>query len=210
MSKEYTAYPLAWPAGWPRHDPAWRVESRFGRRNQGWTGRRPPSVAEGTSFIFAELKRMAVEDWSVVISTNIELRLDGLPYSNRRDPEDSGAAVYWTGFDDRKKHVLACDKYKSVGENLYAIGKTIEATRGIERWGSVTAEQAFSGYVALSERTGPSCWEILGIPPESTEEQILTAYRRKAMAAHPDQGGNTDAFQAVVAAKDMALQLRDA
>jgi len=85
-----------------------------------------------------------------------------LPRSDRRAPQDPGAAVYWRNGD--KKLVLACDKYTSVGENLYAIGKTIEATRGIERWGAVTAEQAFAG-------------------------------------------GDAEQFAAVVAAKDVALQL---
>lgn len=166
---------------------------------------RRPSVAQGSSVVLAELKRMGIGDWHVVISTNVELRLDGLPRSDRRDPVDPGVAVYWR--DGDKKRVLACDKYHSVGENLYAIGKTIEATRAIERWGSVTAEQAFAGYVALNEKTGPSCWEILGIEPTSSEQQILDAYRRKARETHPDHNGTSEAFSAVVSAKDTALQL---
>src|SRR5919106_4898123 len=175
MSREYTAYPLSWPAGWPRHQT--RFHSRFGH----WNAR--PTVALGSRFVINELRRMGVPDYKIAISTNVELRLDGLPYSNRREPRDPGAAVYWTTTKG-KKQVLACDKYVSAGENLYAIGKTIEATRGIERWGAVTAEQAFAGYVALEEKTEPSCWELLDIPPQSTEQQILDAYRRKVRAAH--------------------------
>lgn len=197
MSREYSSYPLSWPTGWPRHNV--RAQSRFGH----WNNR--PSVAAGSRFILEELRRMGVSDVNVVISTNIELRLDGLPRSDRRTPTDPGAAVYWR--DGDKRLVLACDKYSSVGENLYAIGKTIEATRGIERWGAVTAEQAFAGYVALNEKTGPSCWEILDIGENSTEQQIMDAYRRQARFAHPDNGGTAEAFTAVVAAKDMALQL---
>jgi hypothetical protein len=151
---------------------------------------------------------MGIPDYSIVISTNVELRRDGLPYSHRREPSDPGAAVYWR--DGDKKLVLACDKYVSVGENLYAIGKTIEATRAIERWGAVTAEQAFAGYVALNEKTQPSCWEVLDIPASSNEQQILDAYRRRARATHPDVlggGGSAEKFAAVVQAKDTALQL---
>jgi hypothetical protein len=175
---------------------------------------RRPSVAAGSSFILDELRRMGVGDFNVVISTNIELRLDGLPRSDRRTPDDPGAAVYWR--DGDKRLVLACDKYSTVGENLYAIGKTIEATRGIERWGAVTAEQAFAGYVALNEKTGPSCWEVLGIQPFAPNSQwtpkvqenvIMDAYRRKARETHPDHGGSSTEFSAVVAAKDTALQL---
>ncbi|MFL6228071.1 MAG: J domain-containing protein, partial [Pyrinomonadaceae bacterium] len=176
---EYNAYPLSWPLGWPRH--AVRIRSRFGKWNA------PPSVAQGAKKVLAELKRMGVDDHAVVISTNIELRLDGLPRSDRRAPTDPGAAVYFRLWNDQRK-VLACDKYVTVGDNLYAIGLTIEATRGIERWGSVTVEQAFAGYVALEEKTTKSCWEVLGIPApdapglnqQNRENAVLDAYRRKA------------------------------
>lgn len=146
---------------------------------------------------------MGVPDFHVVISSNLELRLDGLPYSNRRDPSDPGAAVYWR--DGDRRLVLACDKWSTVGENLYTIGKTIEATRAIERWGAVTTEQAFAGYTALPERTGPSCWEVLGVAPAATEPEILAAWRSKVKTAHPDAGGSTEAFNALNAAKDIAL-----
>jgi hypothetical protein len=202
--KQVNAYPLSWPAGWPRKNV--HIESRFGHNN------RRPSVALGSSKVFEELKRMGVQDWAVVISTNVELRLDGLPRSDRREPSDPGAAVYFKL--NKQDKVLACDKYRTVGENLYAIGCTIEATRAIERWGSVTVEQAFAGYIALEEKTGPSCWDVLGIPPiegprnAQKEQVIMDAYRRKCRETHPDkEGGSPEAFDAVVKAKDMALQL---
>src|SRR4051812_38337857 len=149
---------------------------------------------------------MGVQDFNVVISTNVELRLDGLPRSDRRNPVDPGAAVYFKL--KGKQKVLACDKYGTVGENLYAIGLTIEATRGIERWGSVTTEQAFAGYIALEAKTGPSCWDVLGIPPviapglsrENRANHIMDAYRRKARETHPDNGGSPEAFDEVVKA----------
>lgn len=196
---EYTAYPLSWPIGWPRNTT--RVRSRFG------TYWKKPSVALARDTVINELRRMNVADWRVVISTNITLRRDGLPYSNQREPDDTGAAVYWKDAKD-KQLVLACDKYDTVGDNLYAIGKTIEATRAITRWGSVTAEQAFAGYAKLNEKTGPSCWEVLNLTPNATEQSILDAYRRRARETHPDhEGGSSEAFSAVVAAKDTALQL---
>lgn len=206
---EYTAYPLSWPFGWPRNRT--RVRSRFG------TYWKKPSVAQARGVVIQELRRFGVVDWNVIISTNVQLRRDGLPYSNQREPDDTGVAVYWKD-GKGKQLVLACDKYDTVGDNLYAIGKTMEATRGIERWGSVTAEQAFAGYAKLPEKTGPSCWEILGIPPltveagkkdpDKMEYTVLDAYRRKARETHPDrEGGSSEAFAAVVAAKDIALQL---
>ena len=208
---EQTAYPLSWPIGWKRNTT--RVRSRFGKWNA------PPSVSAATRFVLDELRRMGVGDWHVVISTNLELRNDGLPYSNRRPPSDPGAAVYFQL--NGKKKVLACDKYQTVGENLYAIGLTIEATRGIERWGSVTTEQAFAGYVALQEKTEDNCWEVLCMPPIQWKSQpvlpqarevaqiaIMEAWRRKVKLAHPDVlGGSSEEFDRINRAKDMALQL---
>lgn len=207
--REYNSFPLHWPLGWPRK--LSRIPSRFGKHNT------PPSVAAGSRKVLDELRRMGVPDYNVVISTNVELRRDGLPYSNQRTPTDPGVAVYFKL--KGKQKVLACDKYVTVGDNLYAIGLTIEATRGIERWGSVTTEQAFAGYIALEEKTEASCWEILGIEPmqpanlgpahrAARENTIMDAYRRKARETHPDvEGGSPEKFDAVVRAKDMALQL---
>lgn len=196
---EYNAFPLSWPIGWKRH--TFRVESRFGSRGN------PPTVSKATTLVLGELRRMGVFDYQVVISTNVQLRLDGLPYSNTRTPTDPGVAVYFKVKE--KKKVLACDKYSTVGENLYAIGKTIEATRAIERWGSVTTEQAFAGYVQLNESTQESCWVTLGIPPSSSEEEIMGAYRQRAFETHPDRnpGQTSERFEKVVKAKDIALQL---
>lgn len=205
---EYTAYPLSWPIGWPRNRT--RVTSRFG------TSSKRVSVAYARDAVIRELHRAGVPDWRVVVSSNVTLRRDGLPYSNQREPDDTGVAVYWKNRKD-KQLVLACDKYNTVGDNLYAIAKTIEATRGIERWGSVTAEQAFEGYARLPEKTSPSCWEVLGLEPPlfpitpirrpQVEKYLLDAYRVRARETHPDHGGSSEAFAAVVAAKDTALQL---
>lgn len=205
---ETNAYPLAWPIGWPRTKGP--QESRFGR----WNAR--PSIAAGCEAILEELKRLRA--MAIVISTNVELRLDGLPYSNRREPQDAGVAVYFRLKGEPR--VLACDKWKTVGENLWAIAKTIEATRGIERWGSVTAERAFTGYVALQEKTEASCWEVLRMnPPASAatgEEKraiqsiIIERYRDRARVEHPDAGGTAEGFAALTRAKDMALQLAGA
>ena len=92
-------------------------------------------------------------------------------------------------------------------KNLRAIQHTIAALRGIERWGSTTMlERAFTGFAALPASTGPDPWETLGITRAATEADILSAFRRKAQAAHPDQpGGSTEAFLLISQAKDIAL-----
>ena len=76
---------------------------------------------------------MAIPECDVIISTNLRLKKDGYPYSNQIEPSDKGCAVWWR--ESPAEKVIALDKYDRTADNLYAIGKTIEAMRGIERWG---------------------------------------------------------------------------
>lgn len=188
-----TAYPLAWPVGWPR--------TKFPARSRFGTYYNKPSVAKARDLLTAELSRMGVT--RVVLSTNIELRRDGLPYSNQKDPKDSGVAVYFTL--NGKSVVLACDKWNTVGDNIWAIAKHIEALRGQDRWGVGSIDQAFTGYLALNEKTQASCWEVLGITAQASEGEIMAAYRSKSKTTHPDAGGSIGAWNELNAAKDIAL-----
>lgn len=206
--REQIACPLTWPVGWPRT--AKPTPSRFILTST----KNYPGPATARDAVLRELRFLKAD--RIQISTNMPITREGRFADNRRDPVDTGAAVYFTLKD--KRQVLACDRWKTVGENLWSIAKTIEATRGIERWGSVTTEQAFAGYIALEEKTQASCWDVLGLKKEGlqlatpdgiqhAERIILTAWREKAMIAHPDKGGTSEALAEVNAAKDMALQL---
>lgn len=164
-------------------------------------------MSTATNQLYRELNLLGAR--KVILSTNIELRLDGLPYSNRRAPQDSGAAVY---FDLRgKATVLACDRWNKVEHNVWAIVKHIEALRGQQRWGVGSVEQAFAGYAQLEAKTEPSCWDILGIPAfGATADTINAVFRVKAKSAHPDLGGSSEEFQKLNQARDTALQVVNA
>lgn len=151
---------------------------------------------------------MGVRDWNVVISTNITLRRDGMPYSNQKEPTDTGAAVYFK-VDDTPT-VLACDKWNTVGDNLWAIAKHIEALRGQDRWGVGSLKQAFAGYTALPQKTEDSWNEVLGVEPNATMDEVKTAYRSKANIHHPDKGGTTEDFSRIQRAYENARQLHAA
>ena len=47
-----------------------------------------------------------------------------------------------------------------------------------------------------------SHYEVLGILPNATLDQIKSAYRKRAMETHPDRAGNADAFKEVQMAYD--------
>lgn len=201
--KSEKAFPLCWPPGWPRTESANRKKAGFFRKGQ--TFNRPLSLDETTKDVLLELRRLKAEQ--VVISTNVELRNDGLPRGDRPRPQDVGAAVYFTL--KGKPQVLAGDKWNRVEDNLSAIARHIEALRAQERWGIGTIERAFTGYLALppaGSSPGTSWWNLLGLEGPGTIEQARDAYRGKAMAAHPDNGGSNDLMVALNAAWDQARQ----
>jgi hypothetical protein len=133
-----------------------------------------------------------------IVSTNQRLRQDGAPRADD-SPGDPGVAVYFER--EGKRMVFACDKFWSVKENLHGIALTIEALRGIERWGSSEMmERAFSGFKQLAaENEGPSWWGVLQVRAGATEEEIRTAYRTLARIAHPDnmETGSHEAMAAL-------------
>ena len=44
------------------------------------------------------------------------------------------------------------------------------------------------------------CYQLLGITPSATPEEIREAYRRKAKQYHPDKGGDPDMMRAITEA----------
>ena len=46
----------------------------------------------------------------------------------------------------------------------------------------------------------PSFYEALNVSSSAAEAELRSAYRRQALATHPDKGGTPEAFRLVVAA----------
>jgi DnaJ-domain-containing protein 1 len=125
-----------------------------------------------------------------VISTNLELGPDGLPYPHHQEPEDEGVAVYFTYL--QQPMCFACDRWNKVGDNIYAIAKTMQALRGIKRWGAGEMfQQAFTAFTAPPVPKSP--YDILGVRPGATQQEIDAAYRKKAKFFHPDAPGGSAA-----------------
>jgi hypothetical protein len=141
--------------------------------------------------LLAEIERLGGRN--PILSTNIPLRRDGLPYAARRVPEDPGVAVY---FDlDGEPQCFPCDKWDRVQDNLRAIELTIRALRGLERWGAKEmVRAAFRGFQALPPPGGDRpWWKVLGVRQEAPIDVIEAAYRLEARQAHPDiNGGAAD------------------
>ena len=181
------AYPLYWPDGWPRTPPSQRRRARF--KATQW---------RATQDLLNELKLMKAQ--KPIISTNIVLRRDGLPMAGRAIPTDPGVAIY---FDRKgKQQVIACDQFDIVGDNIRAVGLTIEALRAIARHGATTLlDRAFQGFAALPAHKSWS--DILGIRADMPNNEVEKIIRDKTIKHHPDRGGAVEVFQEIQTAAEM-------
>ncbi len=204
---EITRNPLCWPDSVPRTAPHQRGNPLFKQR----------TLAVAAEFVRAEINRLNnrwfnAEDESVIISSNLRLKNDGTPYSQQGEPADTGIAVYFTLHINRngkiieRPIVMSCDKWRTTADNLYAIGKDIEAQRARDRWGCTNYEQAFRGYLAIPDRCGgPAWWETLGIKPDASHDIIEAAFKSKAKVLHPDKGGTSHGFSKLSEAYEQAM-----
>lgn len=191
------AHPLQWPRGRPRRNASNRKSPKFNKKEwrageaegHGWHEAKDLTIADAVKRLFDEMDRIRAR--SVVISSNLEIRQDGLPRSGQRAPVDPGVCVYFELAG--KPRAMPCDTYTSVTGNIAAIAAHVAATRAIERHGVATVAEMFEGFAALpAPGAGRPWWEVLGIPSGATPEQIEDAYRAKAKEHHPDAGGSSD------------------
>lgn len=185
--------PLSWPSGQPR-TPSHKV-------TRNWRFSQDHTVASATNELMAELGRLGATD--IIISSNMQYKGNGLPYSKQPAMTDCGVAVYFTLH--KRPMVLACDRWDRLQHNLWAIAKHIEALRGIDRWGVGTVEQLFRGYEALPETTTRSWWQVLQVERSATVQDIEQAFRRLAKERHPDAGGSQDLMSELNEARRQAM-----
>lgn len=164
------AYPLYWPEGKPRT----RSRSRSNFK---------VSMALARDELFRELALLGGKN--IIVSTNIKLRQDGLPYASNREPDDPGVAVY---FEYKGNKVcFACDRWDLVKDNMQAVRHTINALRGIARWGTGDmVEAAFRGFTAIAPPQRREWWDVLQVSKVTPLEEIEAKYRALARQYHPD------------------------
>jgi hypothetical protein len=168
------AFPLQWPDGWPRNP--YRGGSRF-----------DTSFDKARIKLLNELRMLGADN--IVISSNLPLRQDGYPYSDKYKVDDPGVALYFRL--KKRPMVMARDDYSYVRDNLCALWHAIAHLRGLERHGGATMmERAFAGFVAIAPPDWKKPWrEVFGVKPEWSGD-ITALYREKARRRHPDAGGS--------------------
>ncbi|MBN3951900.1 MAG: J domain-containing protein [Nostoc sp. NMS7] len=111
-----TAYPLTWPPTSQRTPNNKRASASYR------TG-----FAKARDDLLNELRLSGAD--SVIISSGIPLRKDGLPCASFREPLDPGIVVYFRG--KGQSYALCCDAWDRVKDNLRAIGEYVSALRAI-------------------------------------------------------------------------------
>jgi hypothetical protein len=192
------AYPLQWPVGWTRTHRDDRRASAF-----------QVSFARARDHLLRSVRLLGGVD--VIVSSNIALRRDGLPYANQGEPADPGIAVYWT--QDNQPRVMACDCWRTTRDNLRAVGLTVDALRAIERSGATQLlERAFTGFAALPANAGdngaPDWREVFCVSRDAVlnRAQLDQLYRSLAKHAHPDLTGSLERMVVLNRARDAALR----
>lgn len=215
-TREVTAHPLCWPEGWQRTPSyARKGDGIFSTKrsdgNYGWNNltfdRARRSLAE-------ELQRLKAV--GIVLSTNVPLRLDGVPRGNdgERRYDDPGVAVYFTY--KGKPMVMARDLYSTIAGNMRSLALAIEALRTMERHGGgVMMEKAFAGFTALPPPEGSKprrpWWMVMRYSEDPAERELLSVkevearYATLAKRLHPDQGGSHDEMAELNQAKQDAI-----
>ena len=164
-------YPLQYPVGKQRTIRPERA--RFGQH----------SVSQAINYLKDEVYRLGGKD--LVISTNLVLTLTGIPKSGQRNPSDSGVAVYFKLKD--KDQCFPCDRWDKVEHNIWAIYKSIEALRGLERWGAKDmVESAFKGFQALPSPDQVTNTKVRYFAGCNTLSEGKERFRNMVAELHPD------------------------
>lgn len=168
------AYPLQWPHGWDRTLPP-RQKGRFQK-----------TLAGSLEFLQTELRLLGAKN--LILSSNYTL--------GQSSPADPGVCAY---FEFKGIHyAIPCDRWSRVEHNVAAIGLTVEAMRGMERWGAKNMIQAmFSGFKALPAAAGVAkkpWWEVLAVDRATPWPAIEANYRSLSKTRHPDAGGSVEAM----------------
>lgn len=171
------AYPLTWPAGFPRSGS--RMEGAF-----------KTSLAKSLSNVEKSVSGFGKDSGkkieAMVISSNVSI-------GNVR-PTDPGIAVWFTW--DGIQVCIPIDRYTKVEANLQAVHHVVEARRTELRHGGIAIVRAtFTGFKALPAPVESRDWrKVLEIGAETSLESARENFRRLSSLRHPDKGGSHNAM----------------
>jgi hypothetical protein len=179
MTEHVRAYPLHWPAGFPR----WKN----GRANGAFKTDFDMAVRNVRRSIELFAKDSGKKVESPVLSSNVDFNPLTSSNSSKR-PVDPGVAVWFSW--DGLQVCIPVDRYATPAANLQAIHHIIEARRVELRHGTLALVRAtFTGFQALPAPKGKHWRDILEVGAHPTREIIEMNYKRLSRDRHPDRAG---------------------
>lgn len=199
----------------------------------GWDGPRTPAHERRSRWTFKapwsdtlallerELRHLAARD--VVLEADFreqDLRLDGLPRANARQPEDPAVKI---SFDS--KHgplVYAADSCEYWQHNVRSIALGLEALRAVDRYGITRRAEQYTGWRQIGSgpaivteapldrqraaavlldaafpgmETSPAPWRAADLLDGTLD--LRDVARRAQRRTHPDTGGSAEDFDEV-------------
>jgi len=168
---------------WPHPStPDWERRGRLTFR-AGWD--------DTVTRLMDEIDRLDGTD--VIIGAGLspdDIRLDGLPRANARQPIHPGVEVsFATG---RGRLVYASDVCQSWQHNVRSIALGLEALRAVDRYGITRKGEQYAGFAQIAA----------GETPAERGRRLVAAsgsVKAALIANHPDHGGDSADLAAVVA-----------
>jgi hypothetical protein len=182
-----------------------------------------PDYAATDERVDAELRRafdhLGVTEAAILVDAPASaIRLDGFLRANA----NPGAAVALVMETTHGTLRFQCDRFHQYVDNLRCIAFTLDRLRLIDRDGCATGGQAYTGWQAIPERTGPAgmtraeaarllCQataDEVGEDPRDIEAVARVArslYTEAAKRHHPDRGGEPGYLARLGQARDTLL-----
>lgn len=167
------AYPLQWPANFPRHTGS-RENAKF-----------RTELGSALRNLQKQLDLMGAK--GLVLSSNCTL--------GKSNHEDPGVCAYFQY--DGMQLAIPCDRWNKVASNVQAIALTVEAMRGMNRWGAKHMIRAmFTGFKALPAggTQKRNFRAVLNLFENDTLLEAERQFRQLAQSRHPDHGGSNEAM----------------
>lgn len=189
---------------------------RYVFRPLRWTGPSTPASRRRSRWTFKagwqdtldllgrELEHLHAKD--IVIEADFreqDLRLDGMPRANARQPEHPGIRL---AFESKYGPlVYATDSCAFWQHNVRSIALGLEALRAVDRYGVTKRGEQYTGWKELDSKpaviTPSEAWKTLRAlarvnehlaPASLTEERIISLARRRS---HPDYEGTSETWE---------------
>jgi hypothetical protein len=206
-------HPLTWQGP---STPAKDRRSRYTFR-VGWT--------DTLELLTKELELLGARDIVIEVGLSTsEIRLDGWPRANAREPQHPGVRL---AFESRHGPLIyQTDAYDGWQANVRALALSLQALRAVDRYGVTKRGEQYTGWKALPAGSSPAPVDTR----MSREDAITTVLRLAGMtvqapmnraavmsenelrkpilvrarrAAHPDTGGSDEEFQRLSEALDV-------